>query len=119
MRRESWSRLSPEARLSDVSSQHIPAFKLVPQPMSEEAAELLVRPSYLNPLIGERHRLGGVPDSWQQAEWPTCSSCNESMTFYAQLDALPSGGFALADAGLIHVFICFGCFEVHASLDSA
>ena len=37
----------------------------------------------------------------------------------AQLDALPSGGFDLADAGLIHVFVCFDCLEVTASLDSA
>jgi hypothetical protein len=41
------------------------------------------------------------------------------MTFYAQLDALPSGGFDLADSGLIFVYVCFDCFEVSAVLDSA
>ena len=41
------------------------------------------------------------------------------MTFYAQLDSLPAGDFDLADAGLIHVWVCFDCFEVTAMLDSA
>lgn len=40
------------------------------------------------------------------------------MTFYAQLDALPSGDFELADAGLIYVFVCFDCFDVQALLHS-
>jgi hypothetical protein len=100
-------------------ARHIPAFKLVPQPLSEAAQALLDRPTYVDPSIGERHRLGGSPDRWSDAEPPKCPACRDDMTFYAQLDALPSGGFDLADAGLILVFVCFDCFEVSASLDGA
>jgi hypothetical protein len=102
-----------------MAARAIPAFKLTPLPLSEEAEALLVRPSYVDPVIGERHRLGGTPDGWSDASTPRCPSCGEDMTFYAQLDALPAGGFDLADAGLILVHICFGCFEVTASLESA
>jgi hypothetical protein len=100
-------------------ARHIPAFKLVPQPLSEEAQVLLERPTYIDPSIGERHRIGGSPDRWSDAESPKCPGCGDDMTFYAQLDALPSGGFDLADAGLIFVFVCFDCFEVSATLESA
>ena len=102
-----------------MSQFSIPAFKLVLEPLSKEAESLLVRPSYVDPSIGDRHRLGGTPDTWNECPTPQCSGCDEVMTFYAQLDALPAGGFDLADAGLIHVWVCFGCFEVTASLDSA
>ena len=97
----------------------IPAFKLAPQPLSEEAESLLVRPSDVDPSIGERHRLGGTPDRWNNRSITQCKSCSEEMTFYAQLDSLPAGDFDLADAGLIHVWVCFDCFDVTASLDSA
>lgn len=96
----------------------IPAFRLIPEPLSEEASALLVRPSYVDETIGERHRLGGAPDLMHADEWPSCRGCRETMTFYAQLDALPAGGFDLADAGLIYVFVCFDCFDVHAVLHS-
>lgn len=102
-----------------MAALQIPAFRLIPQPLSLEAERLLDRPPEVDPTIGERHRLGGVPDQRPGSEWPVCSSCRETMTFYAQLDALPSGGFDLADAGLIHVFVCFDCFEVTARLDTA
>lgn len=102
-----------------VSRLSIPAFKLVPQPLSQEAEALLERPAHVDPSIGERHRLGGAPDRWNDLGEPRCSTCGEPMTFYAQLDALPSGDFDLADAGLIHVWVCFDCFQVSASLDSA
>jgi hypothetical protein len=102
-----------------VSQNVIPPFRLTPEPLTDEAAALLNRPRFLDPSIGERHRLGGAPDFMQASEWPSCPSCGDAMTFYAQLDALPSGGFDLADAGLIHVFVCFDCFEVAASLDTA
>ncbi len=80
---------------------------------------LLVRPEFVDASIGERHRLGGSPDRWNDRTVPQCISCSEAMTFYAQLDSLPAGDFDLADAGLIHVWVCFDCFEVTASLDSA
>ena len=40
------------------------------------------------------------------------------MTFYAQLDGI-GDEFALADCGLIYVFVCFNDFEVKAILQSA
>jgi hypothetical protein len=101
-----------------VPRETLPDFKLVPQPLSYEAEQRLKRPKGVWELIGERHRLGGDPEAMQEWDWPTCPSCSEEMSFYAQLDALPAGP-DLADAGLIYVFICFDCFEVHAQLDSA
>ncbi len=101
-----------------MTALHIPAFRLIPEPLSEDAAALLQRPPYVDPSIGERHRLGGTPDLLQEEDWPTCATCREPMTFYAQLDAIPSGGFDLADAGLIYVFVCFDCFDVRALLHS-
>lgn len=68
--------------------------------------------------MGERHRLGGEPTLHNSAI-PACPMCNETMTFYAQLDGLPKPSeFDLADAGLILVYVCFDCFEVTATLDS-
>jgi hypothetical protein len=97
----------------------VPAFRLVAEPLSAEASRLLAeRPEYIDAGIGERHRLGGEPSFLQAEEWPDCPSCGERMTFYAQLDSLPSVEFALADAGLIYVFLCFGCFETAAVLQS-
>lgn len=102
-----------------MAARIIPAFKLMPVPLSDRAESLLARPTYVDPSIGERHRLGGTPDRWADAPTPRCPACSEEMTFYAQLDALPSGGFDLADAGLIFVYVCFDCFEVSTVLDSA
>ncbi len=45
----------------------LPAFNLVPVPLSEEAEAMLSRPSYVDESIGERHRLGGAPDRWSEA----------------------------------------------------
>ena len=101
-----------------VSQLSIPAFKLVPQPLSEEAESLLVRPARVDPSIGDRHRLGGTPDRLNDRPIPACKTCGEAMTSYAQLDSLPAGDFDLADAGLIHVWVCFDCFDVTAMLDS-
>lgn len=101
-----------------MNRDEIPAFRLRLEPLGSEAEALMQRPAYVDPSIGERSRLGGTPDSIQDMPWPTCSGCGQDLTFYAQLDGLP-GGYDLADAGLIHVFVCFDCFEVHARLDSA
>ena len=101
-------------------AKQIPAFRLILEPLSREAENLLVRPSYVDPIIGTRHRLGGAPDLPPDAEWPTCRTCDRVMIFYAQLDGLPAPSeFDLADAGLIAVFVCFDCFEVAASFSSA
>lgn len=96
----------------------IPPLRLVPEALTAEGAALLERPSFVWEELGERHRIGGAPEL-RNSEWPSCPSCAEPMTFYAQLDGLPgSTQFDLADAGLIYVYVCFGCFEVAAALDS-
>ena len=102
-----------------VTTPTVPPFRLLPEPLDESARQLLHdRPAYIDKTIGTRHRLGGAPDFIQQPEWPTCPSCGERMAFYAQLDSLPSVDLALADAGLIFVFVCFDCFETAAVLQS-
>lgn len=39
------------------------------------------------------------------------------MTFYGQLDSV-GDDFALADVGVVMVFVCFDCFEAAALVDS-
>ena len=39
------------------------------------------------------------------------------MTFYGQLDSI-GDDFALADAGVVLVFVCFNCFEAAALVAS-
>lgn len=102
-----------------MSERTIPPIKLVPQPLTDEARELLVRPSYVWDQLGERHQIGGTPEL-RNSTWPNCRSCSGRMTIYAQLDGLPKPSeFDLADAGLIYVFVCFDCFEMASTLDSA
>ncbi|MEA3215583.1 MAG: hypothetical protein QOJ19_1739 [Acidimicrobiia bacterium] len=88
----------------------IPPFRLIPEPLTEEATEL---PGFkwAGPETGKRHRLGGEPSFLQQAAHPTCSSCGQEMTFYGQLDSI-NDEIVLADAGLVFVFVCFHCFCV-------
>lgn len=100
-------------------SRQLPPFRLVLQPLTDEAEALLVRPSYVDPVVGTRHRLGGAPDLPTDVEWPVCPQGDGPMSFYAQLDGLPSvTDFDLGDAGLIFVFVCLDCLEVHALLHS-
>jgi hypothetical protein len=40
------------------------------------------------------------------------------MTFYGQLDSI-GDDFALADVGVVQVFVCFDCFEATAQIASA
>ncbi len=97
----------------------LPEFKLVPTALSEDGEAMLDRPAGVWEELGERHQIGGSP-KLQNTTWPSCPSCDEQMSFYGQLDGLPnSSEFDLADAGLILVYVCFGCFEVAATLDSA
>ena len=95
----------------------IPPFRLVPEPLTPEAAAL---PGFkwAAPEVGKRHRLGGKPESLQASTQPTCSECGEPMTFYGQLDSI-NDDYCLADAGLVYVFVCFDCVTAQAVIDSA
>jgi hypothetical protein len=94
----------------------IPAFKLVPEPLTEEAAKLPPF-KWAGGDIGRRHRLGGEPQFLQPRDHPSCS-CGKSMTFYGQLDSI-NDEFALADCGMIYVFVCFDCFQTASVLQSS
>ena len=101
----------------------IPSFKLVPQPLSDEAADL---PKFkwagkdsAGREVGTRHKLGGDPDFLQaSSETPPCPDCGMPMAFYAQLDSI-NDQFCLADCGIIYVFVCFDCFKTTSFIDSA
>jgi len=94
----------------------IPPFKLVPEPLTDEAANL--QPfKWAGGDIGRRHRLGGSPDFVHCGNVPACS-CSKPMTFYAQLDSI-NDDFCLADCGMIFVFVCFECFETKSVLQSS
>lgn len=95
----------------------IPTFKLVPEPMTDEARQL---PGFrwAGDEIGKRHQLGGPPARPIGDErWPHCRDCQERMTFYGQLDSI-NDEFCIADAGLIYVFICFNCNEVESLIET-
>jgi hypothetical protein len=99
----------------------IPPFKLVPQPLSQEAAD---QPKFkwagrdsAGREVGTRHKLGGDPDFLQGPETPHCPDCKEPMTFYGQLDSI-NDEFCLADCGIIYVFVCFGCFTTMSFIHS-
>ncbi len=77
----------------------IPPFKLTPEPLNEEAREMA--PFKWGPKeIGQRHRLGGHPDSIRDQQWPTCPTCRVKMSFYGQLDSI-NDEVCIADCGLI------------------
>ena len=95
----------------------IPPFKLNPIPLTEEA-KLLPKFKWASDEIGTRHQLGGEPSLIQKTEWPTCPSCNESMTFYGQLDSI-NDEFVIADCGMIYVFVCLDCNEVISFIQSS
>lgn len=94
----------------------IPSFRLVPEPLSEEAANL-PKFRWAADDIGKRHKLGGVPDFIQSEDWPICPDCGAKMTFYAQLDSI-NDEFIIADCGMIYIFICFECNAVEARVHS-
>jgi hypothetical protein len=98
-----------------VSMRTIPASRLTPEPMDDEALELLECGAGVAG-INKRHRLGGKPEFIEAEEIPVCAFGNP-MTFYAQLDSV-SEEFSLADCGMIYVFVCFNCFEAKAVLQS-
>ena len=93
----------------------IPAFRLLPEPLTPEAAAL-PEFKWAGPEVGTRHRLGGEPTGLEQADYPTCS-CGVAMSFYGQLDSI-NDDFVLADVGVVAVFVCFDCFEANAQVVS-
>ena len=99
----------------------IPPFRLVPEPLDEEAASL---PGFKwagkdahGRIVGQRHKLGGEPEFLQKDRVPLCPDCKEPMTFYGQLDSI-NGQFCLADCGIVYVFVCFGCYKTHSFIHS-
>jgi hypothetical protein len=91
----------------------IPKIKLITQPETEEAKKAV---GYeWNDVAGTRHFLGGEPDGIEEKDYPTCDSCGERMTFYAQIDSV-GDKYDLADCMVIHNFVCFDCFEVKCQL---
>jgi hypothetical protein len=118
--RQSWTSPQHDRQAGGMEPKQLPPFGLVLQPLSDEAQALLLRPSYVDPAVGTRHRLGGAPDLPRGVDWPSCPQGDGAMSFYAQLDGVPAATeFDLADSGLIFVFVCFDCFEVQALLHSA
>ena len=92
----------------------IPEIKLIPTPESEEARNAI---GYeWNEQAGHRHKLGGTPSGFESKDYPKCSDCGSTMTFYAQIDSI-GDNFDLADCMVIHQFVCFDCFTVEAQLN--
>lgn len=87
----------------------VPPFKLTMLPLSNEAASL-PKFKWADAEVGTRHRLGGEPDFLQQSDIPCCPSCNEKMSFYAQLDSI-NDDLCIGDCGMIYVYVCFECVE--------
>ena len=98
-------------------ANRLPEIPLIPDPLTPEAKRA-VGFEWSEPEVGRRHKLGGEPDWLQEPEVPTCEDCGEPTTFYGQLDSI-GDDFALADAGMVYVFVCLGCFTTQAVLQSS
>jgi len=75
--------------------------------------------------LGLRTKLGGEPDWIQGDETPICPSCQQKMTFVAQIDSIEDSNpynplrkdpladkdYMFGDVGMIYVFFCFECCE--------
>jgi len=94
----------------------IPPFTLLPKPLNDEARKL-PKFKWAGKEIGNRHKLGGFPDFIQQTSIPSCPDCGEEMVFYAQLDSI-NDQYCIADCGMIYVFVCLDCNNVHAMIQS-
>jgi hypothetical protein len=96
--------------------REIPAFRLIPEPLTDEAAAL---PGFrwAEPKIGKRHQLGGRPEQIQPLHYPSCPECGQQMNFYGQLDSI-NDEFVLGDVGMVFVFVCFYCQEAAAIVQS-
>lgn len=91
----------------------IPPFKLILQPLNDEAAALPPF-KWAGSETGRRHRLGGTPDFIQDPVTPECT-CGKVMTFYVQIDSI-NDQIVLGDCGMIYVFVCFDCLETKSIL---
>jgi len=96
--------------------KQIPPFKLVPQPLNEEARKLHAF-KWAPKEVGTRHKLGGKPDSLQVEDTPKCPDCGETMTFYGQFDSI-NDDYCIADCGMIFVYYCFDCISAKAIVQS-
>lgn len=96
--------------------KRVPPFRLDAHPLTAEAQEAAGF-AWAEERIGTRHRIGGEPEGLAEAEYPRCGSCLQRMTFYGQLDSV-GDDYALADVGVVMVFVCFDCFEATALVDS-
>lgn len=94
----------------------LPCFSLVPTP-ADEAARASKGFAWADQSVGRRHQLGGTPTHIQGEYVPNCAACETPMTFYAQLDSIDDE-HCVADVGLIHVWLCFACFEAKAVVDT-
>lgn len=94
----------------------VPEFRLIAEPLTAEAKEAQGF-RWAKPEIGTRHKIGGEPEFIQNAVTPDCRSCHKEMVFYGQLDSL-GDRLALADCGIVYVFVCFDCFEANAFIQS-
>ena len=92
----------------------IPEIKLVTVPETDEAKKA-VGFKY-NPEAGSESKIGGEPDFIQRDyEWPIC--CGDKMVFYGQIDSV-GDNFSLGDCGIVHVFVCFDCFNSYSFIQS-
>lgn len=79
--------------------------------------------------LGERSKLGGLPDWEQVDETPGCPDCAQDMTFVAQIDSIEQESktnphsisalskdqqYMFGDVGIIYVFFCFNCLKARA-----
>ncbi len=68
--------------------------------------------------LGNRTKLGGVPEWIQFDETPTCPTCEKKMVFVTQVDSIDytarpisQQSYMFGDVGMIYVFFCFECTE--------
>jgi hypothetical protein len=96
--------------------RRFPEIPLTPSPTTAEGAAA-VGFKWAGPTVGHRDKVGGGPDWLQGPDVPDCPECHEAMSFYGQLDSV-GDSVALADVGMIYVFVCFDCFATRSILQS-
>lgn len=94
----------------------IPEIPLAVRPTTDEA-RAAVGFKWAGERVGQRHKLGGTPEWLQEPDLPSCADCQQTMTFYGQLDSI-GDAVALADVGMVYVFVCFDCFTTKSVLQS-